>query len=401
MSGLPGSNDKERLDHLVAKTHKEQAVWFLNAFWEDFASNEAEKLWSFVLKAVELDEAKRAEGSDLDEFQAHRFLEHFKETLTVQAMRDRLRSTGAIVGTPKRVPLTHILTFKYNADWHVLVNAPQGSKEEIEKAERIFREVSAAFEASEARDREASEALRAATAQEAEAKRRETEATRAADEAKTREAEAKHAEAEAKSREADARAREEELQAAKAELEAALGELKAQEDAFNGRTAELTRQSEEGSIVQKNRAKNELAQHLSSDPLPLRRAKITQEAAVKKADRAAQAAKEAANQASAARTEAEQAARQASQARAAAEEAARQASQARASAEAARARSEEAKAAAEAALEEAKRRLEEAEAYLEEAKKRLPLGATWWLERELHERRSYLPKSKGGFNPRE
>jgi hypothetical protein len=34
MSGLPGSNDKERLDHLVAKTHKEQAVWFLNAFWE-------------------------------------------------------------------------------------------------------------------------------------------------------------------------------------------------------------------------------------------------------------------------------------------------------------------------------------------------------------------------------
>jgi len=41
-------------------------------------------VWSFVHKAVELDEAKRAEGSDLDEFQAHRFLEHFKETLTVQ-----------------------------------------------------------------------------------------------------------------------------------------------------------------------------------------------------------------------------------------------------------------------------------------------------------------------------
>jgi hypothetical protein len=42
-----------------------------------------------------------------------------------QAMRDRLRSTGAIVGTVKRVPLTHILTFKYNVDWHKLVNAPQ------------------------------------------------------------------------------------------------------------------------------------------------------------------------------------------------------------------------------------------------------------------------------------
>jgi hypothetical protein len=42
-------------------------------------------VWSFVNKCSELDEAKRAEGTDLDEFQAHRFLEHFKETMTVQA----------------------------------------------------------------------------------------------------------------------------------------------------------------------------------------------------------------------------------------------------------------------------------------------------------------------------
>jgi len=46
---------------------------------------EAEKVWKFVHKAAELDEGKRHEGSDLDEFQAHRFLEHFHETLTVQA----------------------------------------------------------------------------------------------------------------------------------------------------------------------------------------------------------------------------------------------------------------------------------------------------------------------------
>jgi len=415
MSGLAGANDKERLDNLIIKTHKEQAVWFLNAFWEEFAQKEAEKVWSFVHKAVELDEAKRAEGSDLDEFQAHRFLEFFKETLTVQAMRDKLRSTGAIVGQVKRVPLTHLLIFKYNADWHTLVNAPQGSREEIAKAQKMLDEVSEAFAAAEARNQEAAEALRAATAQEAEAKRREADAKEREAEAKRREAEAqrsaeeaKRTESEAKSREADARAREDELQAAKAELESALNELKAQEDAFNGRTAELQRLSEEGSIVQKNKAKNELAQHLSSDPLPLRRAKITQEAAVKKADRAAQAAKEATDQASAARAAAEQArvqaeeaARQASQARASAEEAARQASQARASAEQARQRSEQAKAAAEEAVEEARRKLEEAEAYLEEAKKKMPHGATWWMERELHEKRAYLPKSRGGFNPRE
>jgi len=47
-------------------------------------------------------------------------------------------------------------------------------------------------------------------------------------------------------------------------------------------------------------------------------------------------------------------------------------------------------------LDEARRRLEEAEAYLEEAKKRLPEGQIWWLDRELQERRKYLPKAKGG-----
>lgn len=89
--------------------------------------------------------------------------------------------------------------------------------------------------------------------------------------------------------------------------------------------------------MQKNKAKNELAQHLSSDPLPLRKAKITQEAAVKKTERAAQAAEAAAQEAA------------------------------------------HAKAAAEAAVEEARQRVEEAEAYLEKAKNSLPHGGVWWM----------------------
>ena len=31
---LAGSNDKEKLDDLITRTHKDQAVWFLNAVWE-------------------------------------------------------------------------------------------------------------------------------------------------------------------------------------------------------------------------------------------------------------------------------------------------------------------------------------------------------------------------------
>jgi hypothetical protein len=264
--------DVQKLEALTKLTYKEQAVWLLNGFWSTL-SGEAEALWTIVHKCAEIDTVNKAQGCALDEFQAHRFLEHFKETHTVQGLREKLRSTGALTGPVIRtVPLIHILIIKYGVDWRELANAPQGNKEEIVKAEAMLHEVTLAFQASEARDAEALAALKSASAQEAQAKA---------------------AEAEARALEADARAREDELRAVQAELEAALNELKAQEEAFNGRTAELTRQSEEGSVVQKNRAKNELAQHLSSDPLPLRRAKITQEAAVKKADRAAQAAREA------------------------------------------------------------------------------------------------------------
>jgi hypothetical protein len=82
--------EKQKLAQLATRSYKDQAVWFLNAFWDQLhPKGEDEKLWIFVHKAAELDLDRKAEGSELDEFQAHRFLEHFKETMTVQAMRDK------------------------------------------------------------------------------------------------------------------------------------------------------------------------------------------------------------------------------------------------------------------------------------------------------------------------
>jgi len=309
---LAGANDAEKLADLSSKVYKEQAVWFLNAFWES-VQGDAEKIWNYKHKFDELDQEKKANGNSLDELNAHRFLEAFHEPLTVHALRDKLRSTGAIGDRIRSVSLAHFLIFKYNVDWHKLVNAPQGSKEEIDKAQRMLEQVQAAFAEADARDREAEQALR------------------------------------------NAHQREEELKQAKIELEAAVAELRAQEDAFNRRTQELQQASEAGGVVSRNKAKNELAQHLSSDPLPLRRAKITQEAALNKTEKATKVAEEA------------------------------------------RLRATEAKEAAEAALEQARQRVQEAEEYLEEAKKSLPHGSTWWLERELHEAKAYLPASKGGY----
>merc|ERR1711862_593571 len=155
---------------------------------------------------------------------------------------------------PKIVPLTHFLLFKYGVDWHKLVNASQGdNSEEIKKAQAMLEEVQAAFRESDEKHRQAAASLRAAE--------------QAAKEAAEKEAEAVKQEAPFK--------------AAQEEVEAALAEVKSQEDAYNSRTEELKQKSETGGVVSRNKAANELAQHLAEDPLPLRKAKITLEAAQK------------------------------------------------------------------------------------------------------------------------
>merc|ERR1712232_379068 len=367
MSVLPGANDNEKLNALCEKTYKEQAVWFLNAFWEEFAQKEAERLWGYVHKCAEIDAEFHGEGSGLDEMAAHVFLEKFAETLTVRELRAKLRSTGAIGESerPKKVPLTHYLLFRYNVDWHKLVNSSQGDNSaEIAKAQEMLNQVTAAFQ----------EAQRTATA-----------AAQALLEAET-------SAAKAKSREEESKVAEEDAKAAQAELEAALAEVKAQEDAYNSKTEDLKKKSETGGVVSRNKAANELAQHLAEDPLPLRKAKITAEAAVKRSEKATKAT-------ATARTNAEAAANNATQARAEAETAAKEATQAREAADRDRDAAAKAKATADAALEDAEQKLAEAEAFLEEVKSRpgCAHGAVWWIERELHEQKRYLPESKGGI----
>lgn len=121
---LNGASDHDKLLDLESRSYKDQAIWFLNAFWEAFASNEAEKVWTYVHSCADLDLQRHADGNALDEVSAHRFLELNKETLTVLAMREKLRKTGAVGPTerPKNVPLTHYLLFKYDVDWHTVIS---------------------------------------------------------------------------------------------------------------------------------------------------------------------------------------------------------------------------------------------------------------------------------------
>jgi vacuolar-type H+-ATPase subunit I/STV1 len=282
---LSGSNDSEKLADLSKKNYKAQAIWFLNSFWNDFASKEAENIYQWKAIFDKLDLQNHADGCELDELNIHRFLEQLNSTMTVRELRDYIRSIG--VEKVKYVPMCHYLIARFKADLHKLVTASQGdNQEEVDKAQKMLEEVQALFKSAEARQKEAT--------------------------------------------------------AAEIELKAALAELKKQEDEFNGKTDELTKKTESGGVVAQNRAKAELASHLASDPLPLRRAKINTEAATKKAEKA--------------------------------------------------------KLAADEAFEAAKKKVDEAEAYLKEVSSRSgsAKGAIFWIDRDLQEAKKYLPTRKGG-----
>ena len=172
---------------------------------------------------------------------------------------------------------------------------------------------------------------------------------------------------------------------AEEENKAALAELQAQEKAFADKIAALEKTKNDMSIgiVKRNKASNELDQMRSEDPLPLQRAKINQGATVRKMEKAAKAAEEA-------RIKAEQEAATARSEREKADKAKVEADQTAAASEAA-------KAEAEAAVSEAEAKLQKAVDSLEAAKKAggVAHGAIWWMERQIEEKRKYMPGYKG------
>jgi len=287
----------QQFKEFSTKSYADQGKAFLNAYWNEHAK-EAENIWTWAIKFAELDLDKKEGGCDLDEFNAHRFLESLNETKTVRQMRTEIKE--ADMDFNKRLALIEYCLWKFHHAVPDFLSRPQGGvdQEELAKAERLLNEVSVAC-------REAEEKANIARQKEAPFK------------------------------------------VAQEELQSALAELKRQEDAYQSRKEDLTRKSETGGAVQKNKAKAELEIHLKEDPLPLRKAKITTEAAERKADKV---------------REPFRAARQI----------------------------------AEDAEERARKKLKEAEDFLNELKSKpgQPYGSIWWMDRILIEKKKYLPGNR-------
>jgi len=118
------------------KPYAEQSKLFLNAFWDDVVAKkiDAEEIWKFTQKFIELDQKLHAGGHDLDEFEAHKFLESLGETMTVMALRERLRTID--LDSNNRMSMCEYLVFKYKKTVADFCNAPQGdNKKEIDEAQ--------------------------------------------------------------------------------------------------------------------------------------------------------------------------------------------------------------------------------------------------------------------------
>lgn len=367
-------------DHLsfgqiASLPYKDQAVWVLNGFWEAHGAANAEAVWCWHQQFVELDRAsaapKGAVGSELDAIMSAKFLEVNNLTMTALDRKAALREID--VNNDGKMALVEYLLYSFRLGVDEVVEAKQGQAEEIAAAQAVIDravammpEVQANLAAQRVAAAEHQEALRALKVAEAE--------SRAALE-----------------RQAAAEA---ELQSAlklvadaAAELAAAIAAVVAQEEAI---ATEITRL--EGAVadpgtgvVARGRAANQLHSLRNEDPLPLRKLRLTQEAALRALAKREAVAKAAADEA-------------------AAETALYQAKLDELAAKTAEGERREAELAAavaelEATYAEMMDRMQEAEAAIVALKKdKCGLGAVWWLERELFEADESLPRSRQRYD---
>jgi len=151
---MASQQDLAGLKDVTAKKYADQAKFFLNAFWVE-SGKDAELIWSYVQSFHKLDEKNGKEGHDLDEFWSHKFLETHGDTLTVIAMREALRQID--IDNNKRMSTIEYLLWKYKQSVKELLSRPQGTSEDLVKAQQALDDVQAEIAKIEAKKAELEE----------------------------------------------------------------------------------------------------------------------------------------------------------------------------------------------------------------------------------------------------
>jgi len=181
----------------------------------------------------------------------------------VIALRERLRSID--LDANGKMALLEYLCSRYQKTVPEVIDAPQGDNtDEVNEAASKLQAVQDAM----------------------------VEVTRQLQLQKEAEDNQRKALADQKKAEEEVRKAEAEVREAEANLKKAVDDVASQESAYNNQIQELTKKSQDStaSTVSKSKAAAELSQLKQEDPLPLRKAKVTLEAALRKVERERKAA---------------------------------------------------------------------------------------------------------------
>jgi len=369
---------------------------------------------------------KIEEKCDLDEFQAHRFLEGIGEVLSVKELRAKLKKLD--IDSNNRLSISEYIVGKYKLSPKKYTESEQGgvdpdemaaAQKKCEDAQESLNLAISSAEIAKGNKNKATLATKEATKSHELAIEAANKAKIALDESNKKAAEAAEsleksniAAEEAKVATKNQEKEEANLRKIEDEVKSAVATLESEEKAYHDKISKLESKVNDKNLstVKKGSFVAQLAQVKSEDPMPLRKAKITQSAALKKQKKERKKAAKvteicrtkqkdaetAANTSQKAKVEADEAAEVAAQAKTLADTAETSAETDKKNAEDAQRVAEESEEKANNAVDEAQKLFVEANECLNKLKNsdKPPKGAIWWMQRTMTEQEKFMPKRK-------
>ena len=103
-------------------------------FWKDGADKDAEEVWKTCHKFIEADKKKKA-GCELNEVEAHHYLQSSGKTMTALELRNELRKID--VDANGMMALLEYLLFAFKRSVSACLNNPQGTRPRARRAELV------------------------------------------------------------------------------------------------------------------------------------------------------------------------------------------------------------------------------------------------------------------------
>lgn len=356
-------NDKDirKLQSITKENLKNQATWFLNTCCYNNITK-SDLVYNIYKQCMEYNNKQNysnVKSSDccINELDAHFLLENIGKPVTQIGFHQYVQSINPSI-SKFDIPLLIILFFYFEVDWKVAVNESQSCIDFVE--------------AEKARDslHQAQKKLQDAIGAENKSLQEINEADNAMEHSRLQQESLTKAIFDCQNQEAL-------LVEAKKLAEQALDEVLNQEKSFNQRKQDLENvfKNESNGIVTRNKARAELQIMNNEDPLPLRKAKLKNENALRKLKQSSTATKKS---------------------RVAAEDAKQKSEQAMEVANRAKTRAMEAAQIAESTIDEAKDAIESLKQRIDEIiiNQTIPWGSIYFIDREVREAEKFLPKNK-------